>query len=222
MIHHAHAVASEATAGLEVVKRFLRKNTGMVIEQNPDVVILKYGLLTVEDARRVSAIAGQGALGKEGKVIVIAASRLYHEAQNALLKLLEEPPPGITIFLIVPSIGQLLPTLRSRLLVLEESPEKKNTEISEVAESFIRMSKEKRSVYIKRLATGKDDNERREHRDEALAIVTGLEHAVFRAGPITHERAHFLKEALQLRGYLEERSAPVRMILEHLSLTLPL
>jgi|GEM_PF-3036678 len=35
--------------------------------------------------------------------------------QNSLLKLLEEPPPNVQIYLIVPSKYQLLPTIRSRL-----------------------------------------------------------------------------------------------------------
>jgi DNA polymerase III delta' subunit len=46
--------------------------------------------------------------------IVEQAHRLNDDAQNALLKLLEEPPPGVTIILCADDEERLLPTVRSR------------------------------------------------------------------------------------------------------------
>lgn len=46
--------------------------------------------------------------------IVEQAHRLNEDAQNALLKLLEEPPPGVTIVLCADDDECLLPTVRSR------------------------------------------------------------------------------------------------------------
>jgi DNA polymerase III subunit delta' len=45
-----------------------------------------------------------------------------HEAANALLKFLEEPPPGVVMILTTPSPGRLLPTIRSRTVELRFSP----------------------------------------------------------------------------------------------------
>ncbi len=47
-------------------------------------------------------------------VIVEAAHRLNEDAQSALLKMLEEPPPGVTIVLCADDEECLLPTVRSR------------------------------------------------------------------------------------------------------------
>jgi DNA polymerase III subunit delta' len=47
-------------------------------------------------------------------VIVEAAHRLNDDAQNALLKMLEEPPAGVTIILCADDEECLLPTVRSR------------------------------------------------------------------------------------------------------------
>jgi DNA polymerase-3 subunit delta' len=53
------------------------------------------------------------------KVAIINPATLMNlAAQNALLKTLEEPPQGSVLFLIAPSTGGLLPTLRSRCLRL--------------------------------------------------------------------------------------------------------
>lgn len=49
-------------------------------------------------------------------LVVEDAERLTREAQNALLKLLEEPPPAAHIVLITARPLKLIPTVRSRLL----------------------------------------------------------------------------------------------------------
>jgi len=61
------------------------------------------------------------------KYIVIAAISFNSVSQNALLKVLEEPPKNIKFIIIVPSRSILLPTIRSRLpMVLHQ--ERKNHE----------------------------------------------------------------------------------------------
>jgi DNA polymerase III delta' subunit len=48
--------------------------------------------------------------------IIEQAHRLNEDAQNALLKMLEEPPPGVTIILCADDEECLLPTVRSRCI----------------------------------------------------------------------------------------------------------
>jgi len=51
-------------------------------------------------------------------VIVDQADALTVEAQNALLKLIEEPPPATTFVLVAGQLEQLLPTVRSRCVAV--------------------------------------------------------------------------------------------------------
>jgi len=51
-------------------------------------------------------------------IIIHRAEQMSLEAQNALLKLLEEPPPGALFILTAPSQKSLLPTIVSRAWVL--------------------------------------------------------------------------------------------------------
>ena len=61
------------------------------------------------------APAYRAAAGGHGKAfIVLGAEVMSVPAQNALLKTLEEPPPGVTIILTCHSPAELLPTTRSR------------------------------------------------------------------------------------------------------------
>ena len=53
------------------------------------------------------------------KVFVIdGADKLTVQAQNALLKILEEPPAGVYLFLLCESVSSLLPTVLSRVVIL--------------------------------------------------------------------------------------------------------
>jgi DNA polymerase III subunit delta' len=54
-----------------------------------------------------------------------------HEAANALLKFLEEPPRGVVMILTTPSPGRLLPTIRSRTVELN-FPLLSNAQVREV------------------------------------------------------------------------------------------
>jgi DNA polymerase-3 subunit delta' len=51
-------------------------------------------------------------------VIIDAIDDLERPAANALLKNLEEPPPGATFLLVSHAVGKLLPTIRSRCRML--------------------------------------------------------------------------------------------------------
>jgi len=58
-------------------------------------------------------------LGARRAVIIDAADQLEKSAVNALLKSLEEPPQGTFFLLVVHGLGRLLPTIRSRCLVMQ-------------------------------------------------------------------------------------------------------
>lgn len=54
--------------------------------------------------------------------IIDDADSMNEESANALLKTLEEPPPGSLLFLISPSLDALLPTIRSRCQPMHFGP----------------------------------------------------------------------------------------------------
>ena len=79
-------------------------------ERGPDDTRVRIGQIrAIQHALRLHASEG----GR--RVAVIAdAEWLNVEAQNALLRLLEEPPPATTLVLVAPSSASLLATVRSR------------------------------------------------------------------------------------------------------------
>ena len=218
MQHHAFVIEAPVEEGVELALGYAERELGLATKGNPDVVVLRHGLLSAEDARLAGEHAAQGAFRGSTKVIIIAANRAYHEAQNMLLKLFEEPPKGTVLFLVLPTLGGLLPTLRSRVQELKQTAGSKQ-QTENPATEFLRGSVEKRAALVKRLTSGKDEESRRENRDEAIALVNGIEAALAKQGVEKH--AADLSELARLRDFLYDRSAPVKQILEHLALVIP-
>ena len=69
----------------------------------------------LENAKEV--IAEAYIAEKDEKILVINANSFRTEAQNALLKIIEEPPRNIKFIIATQSKNLLLPTIRSRMLI---------------------------------------------------------------------------------------------------------
>ena len=79
--------------------------------------------IRVDEVRKMkSFFALSAADGGRRVAIIDAADELNTGAANALLKLLEEPPPGVTFLVISHQPHRLLPTIRSRCRELRLGP----------------------------------------------------------------------------------------------------
>lgn len=71
----------------------------------------------LEDAKE---LVKEAYIAESAHKYLIACAKSYRtEAQNALLKILEEPPRNIVFIMCAPSKSAFLPTIRSRLVVQE-------------------------------------------------------------------------------------------------------
>lgn len=79
--------------------------------------------INIEQVREVgSFLSLKPSEAKRRVVLIDGAEDLNPNAANALLKLLEEPPPGVVLLLVSHRPGLLLPTVRSRCRVLRLLP----------------------------------------------------------------------------------------------------
>ncbi len=224
-MHHAYVYAGDREAGLTAALAYAEKELGLEPVGNPDVITLTYGLFSVDEAR---ALAGRAALAparSDKKILIVATNRIFHEAQNALLKLFEEPPAATTLVLIVPSAGNLIATLRSRLQPLPLGKKQKNIEEG-IEQEFIAGSGAVREKVIEGIlneAKSDKDEEKQEARAKALRLAEGLARAgyeAWREKPGAELRA-MLTDLDRLIPVLHDRAAPLKAILEHLLLTAP-
>lgn len=75
--------------------------------------------ITIKQVRELAEFMGMTAALSAWRVAVInSMDELNKEASNALLKMLEEPPPNTVFLLVSHAPGRLLPTIRSRCRLL--------------------------------------------------------------------------------------------------------
>jgi DNA polymerase-3 subunit delta' len=79
--------------------------------------------IRVDDVRRANHIFQQAAAGQGYRICILdSAEDLTRSAANALLKLIEEPPPRSVFLIIAHRPGRILPTIRSRCRMLHLQP----------------------------------------------------------------------------------------------------
>ena len=81
--------------------------------------------ILVDEVREVPLFLRKTAAEGGWRVVIIdQAEKLNRNAQNALLKILEEPPPRALLILVTQTAGALVPTIRSRSRVVQmDAPE---------------------------------------------------------------------------------------------------
>lgn len=174
---------------------------------NGDVVLYDVVNLKAEDARRIATEAYETPLGEE-RSIVVAFLRATREAQNALLKALEEPAPQTVIYIIVPRVEILLPTVRSRLTLIAAA-EPKTPEI--VVEFLKKTYPERIKALGKEFLDGKKSPEAKEKLERFCAAL--LDAREREAYAVKDEET--LRDILLVRSYWDTGGASRKMLLEH-------
>ena len=113
---------------------------------HPDITHIqreeKKAVITVDQIRQMAADAYVLPNEARRKVYILdeADKMKTPEAQNAALKTLEEPPAGVIFLLCVQNAGALLPTVRSRCVLLNANAEKddETEESRKLAREFLK------------------------------------------------------------------------------------
>jgi DNA polymerase III delta prime subunit len=180
-------------------------------KQSADVLHFVRDRFSIDDARELSVFAAQTPFEAEVRVFVIAVKDIAIEAQNALLKLLEEPPSTARFYIVVPKTTLLLPTLLSRLSVQTDIVESADT-VNTHFESFLKSSYADRLLSIAEHTKEKD-------LPWIDAVLGGAESY---ASQMKDKDVQLYTAILFARKYIKTKGASAKMLLEELALCLPL
>lgn len=120
-LHHAYLIVGEPSKVTVELKAWLeqRFGTGFTSSSNPDFSLKEFPTWGVDESRELKAFNSRRPIAWPVKVAVIVPEIITLEAQNSLLKTLEEPSADTHFFIITRRLGEYLPTVISRCQVIK-------------------------------------------------------------------------------------------------------
>lgn len=173
-------------------------------------------VLDIETARQIISWAKSSY--NDERVGVISFHTAGIPAQNALLKILEEPPQNTRFILVTSNKSNLMDTVLSRVQLHEEKEESK---IHTDAQLFLSTSPSLRMKLscIVELLEKKDEGDRKD-RESVREFILSLATVLSQNKKMSTDTNH-IREILAMASYAADPSASGKALLEYLSLLLP-
>lgn len=159
-ISHAHIIVGEDGIGKSNLANKLARIILGKFEERDYIDIINYrckkASFGVDDVREIVDEINKKPFEGDKKVIIIYdGNKLTVQAQNALLKTIEEPPKGVYIILLCESLELILDTIKSRCQIYKLTP----------------LTKEDVRLYIDRI---NEDSFSQEEINAAIAYSEGM------------------------------------------------
>lgn len=215
--HHAYLISGDFSVLKVQLVTYLKNEYNIEIQGNPDFFSEHYERFGIDDGRSIRVMQSRKTL-VDKQIFIIGFDAITREAQNALLKMFEEPNPDTYFFVITPIAGSLLPTLQSRFEKLILTDEKiLDKGLMESVHKFITADTGERLADIETLL-------KEESKSQSVQFVHAIEAYVVQKGRNVLGDAIYtdaLKSLAEITKYIHDQSASHKLLLEHLALTLP-
>ena len=229
-LHHAYLLEGERGAILEEL-RLLLSVGGIIQKGNADFHLYDHDAFLIEHAHSLRREQSMHGASGAKKIFIVAFNTMMSEAQNALLKTLEEPTAGTHFFFITRTGEILLPTVRSRMQVIRsQEAGARRQETGNAGEKFLNASLPERMKMIEHFTKAKTE-EKPKAKEDARIFLESLERALYNDIPnslsidnkfgILEKNTMALEDVITAKRYLSDRSPSLKLLLEHLALTVP-
>lgn len=196
--HHAVIVFSDAPEKYEI--------DASITTEVSQTIVDTIGIDTIRDI--ISEAHRTPREGYDAKYLVLSATKITSEAQQAALKILEEPPVNVTICMVLPFGTQLLDTVLSRVEVQRLT----TNEQTAVFTGWLGLSYADRIAEVEKRVKAKDSLWLQSLKTDLQIYYTN--HA--QASAVEMADVQLVVNNLLTRG------ASNKMLLEHLALSIPL
>lgn len=166
----------------------------------------------VDDSRELVRKANNRPVEADQQLLVVRTNFITLEAQNALLKILEEPPESTRFIFVLPPEFVVLPTLASRFSEEVLSEDVAEVDQNEHFETFLNQDYKARLANIDASAKKKDVVWQRNIKQGLIQYVSSQ----------SSRCSESLKELEYVTRLLLTRGASNKMLLEHAALMLPI
>lgn len=208
-LHHAYLLVGDRASSKSFLTDFLSDRLNISILGNSDVRIISVDSLSIDFVRDIKVSEEFKAFGDKKKIFIIETDFITEEAQNALLKIFEEPTKDTHFFV---SISQdiILPTLRSRMQIINIK------DLSQKSTKTLPTSILDRMKKVKSIVD--DISDENQTKQSAIDFINNIEVDLYKSGVEKNYKALVLCE--QARKSLYDRGAPIKIILESLVLSI--
>ncbi len=220
-LHHFNIAVGPRDHAISEIKKLCVDLLNFVCDGNSNFHFHHFDSLLIDEARLFAETKNRKIKLGEVSISILAFSNATREAQNALLKLLEEPIPGNYIFFVVPEINIILPTVLSRAVLLEIGTSQK-TDDADIAtySDIVQMSYKERLAMVEGLLKKIKDEKipKSDVRELVQKILKEMNRRLL-AGHI--DIAGPLRDIASSAQFVNVPSASLKTILEHIMLTIP-
>ncbi|MFA6999735.1 MAG: hypothetical protein WC241_01315 [Candidatus Paceibacterota bacterium] len=221
-LYHSYVVEGNPEEIVYLLRIYLEER-GDINKRSPDVLLNLYDAFNIEDGHNIKDWHKNKGVDGKKKVCIIGAKFINREAEQSLLKIIEEPMDDTHFFIVVPDASLLAETILSRVHLIKNLKRDNNFE-DKIAGEFIKANPKERIEKVAEIIKEFKDNENSGGlRYYAISLVNGIERIVYEKWKKDLNNKDFkfiLNELKNCRGFLSTPGAAVKMILEHIALVI--
>ncbi len=191
-------------------------------KNSPAIVVYNQNVIDIDTVRALSSWHIKEMNTK--KTAILSFHTITHQAQNAILKLIEEPRDDTSFIFITTQKENILSTVLSRMVEvspgLESQIDIQTDLVNEDVNKFLETPKVLRMklLLVKKILDAEDKDGRKD-RESVQIFCMKLEQELAKQGLSQNLRE--VKELRRMISFLGDSSGSPKMILEYLSLLLP-
>lgn len=196
---------------------------GEIESKSNDVFHQYYESFTMEDGMEIKEWHSHLGISSGKKICIISTNFINREAEQSLLKIIEEPGERTHFFIVTPDSSLLLDTILSRVQIIKIENDE-NLEIKKLAISFVKAEvKDRMDMIVNMIKENKSEDSSGQLRHFAISFINELEKIVykkFKDNVKDKNNMFVLEEIGKTRDFLSLPGAGVKMILEHLAIVI--
>lgn len=211
--HHAYRIHGDPADIRLFVRELVRDTLTAQESENITYIEESEDTLSIDTVRKLHERLRTRVAPTEKRIVLISFSLGTHEAQNALLKVCEEPGDNTTLFFSTPSAHALLSTLHSRTQEIVHQTHMHKNESDIDIQTFVASPYTERFEMIKPLIEEKN-------KEQMVRFLNALEEYTVHNAKDS-EKISFLHTLELVRSYVLERGCSPKLLLDLCAVYVP-
>lgn len=215
---HAYLIYGDRQEHARELESYFKKKE-ITTDQNPDVFLFEKNQFGIGEVRTITSIVSKTNTRLPNKYITISTDAFTVEAQNALLKTIEEPDSPTVFFILVPESSFILETILSRVQVVHTETQNNHDDL---LINFLKSEFTDRMDLLNIFYVEQDGEKKSTLQKGRLSLfLNELEkHLALLVSSKTISSDVFM-DYIDITQYVLDRSSSGKQILEYISMRVP-